>query len=184
MSGESSILTFRFSAAGSFPNNPTLPVLVYQQVAQSAGRAEVEDIAAWFESTWRQHGWCPAWRYGVYNFPHYHSTAHEILGIYRGQASLRLGHRTGATLDVNPGDMIVLPAGTTHENLGSSADFQVVGGYPENQDADLLRGDPAEFSAAVKRIAQVPRPRADPVFGASGPLVKHWRENTAARPDR
>lgn len=168
------VLTFRFGDADAIPNNPKLPVLVYKQAGAAAGARDPESLARWFEQTWPKHGWRAAWRYGVYEFPHYHSTAHEVLGVYRGQASLRLGDKAGATLVVQAGDMVVLPAGTAHQNLGASADFHVVGGYPEGQEADLLRGEPGERPAADQRIARVPRPAADPLTGAAGALVANW----------
>jgi uncharacterized protein YjlB len=169
------VLTFHFGAAGGFPNNPHLAVIVYKQVAGAPDRADPEALAAWFERTWPEHAWYPAWRYGIYDFPHYHSTAHEVWGVYRGHASLRLGDEAGATLVVEAGDMLVLPAGTTHQNLGSSRDFHVVGGYPHGQKADLLRGRDGERPAADERIAAVAMPAQDPVDGAKGPLTKHWR---------
>lgn len=166
------ILVFRFKDAERIPNHPTLPVLVVKRAA--AHLAEPEARARWFETQWSRHGWRAAWRWGVYPFPHYHSTAHEILGVYRGQASLRLGDTTGVTVEVGAGDLVILPAGTGHENLGASRDFHVVGGYPDGQTADLLRGEPGERPAADARIARVPLPKADPLGGASGPLVQHW----------
>lgn len=169
------VLKFVFADAGAFPNNPKLPVLVYKRVAASAPGGDAEKLAAWFEHTWPQHGWKPTWRWGVYDFPHYHSTAHEVIGVYRGHASLRLGDRTGATLVVEAGDMLVLPAGTAHQNLGASEDFHVVGGYPDGQAADLLRGDPGERPAADERIRQVPLPKQDPLAGHAGPLAKEWK---------
>lgn len=169
------ILTFRFADAGAIPNNPKLPVLIYKRAGTAAGVHTPEALARWFETTWPKHGWRAAWRWGVYDFPHYHSTAHEVLGVYRGHASLRLGHRAGATLIVQAGDLVVLPAGTAHQNLGASGDFHVVGGYPSGQDADLLRGEPGERPAADERIARVPLPREDPIGGAGGALMKHWK---------
>src|SRR4051794_23178082 len=118
------VLTFHFPDAGSIPNNPVLPVLVYKQISTGIPAVEAEALAQWFERTWPLHGWHPAWRYGVYDFAHYHSTAHEALGVSRGRASLRLGAGPGATLIVEAGDLLVLPAGTAHQNLGSSDDFQ------------------------------------------------------------
>ncbi|HWL14903.1 MAG TPA: cupin [Opitutus sp.] len=174
------VLAFHFADTGVFPNHPRLPVLVYKQVRTRAD-GDANALASWFEQTWPQHGWRPAWRWGVYDFPHYHSTAHEILGVYRGHASLRLGDRTGATLVVEAGDVLVLPAGTAHQNLGASSDFHVVGGYPDGQSADLLRGEPGERPAADERIVQVPLPPADPLFGEQGPLVRHWHVPAAAR---
>lgn len=172
MAEDAEVLTFFFGDAGGIPNHPALPVLVYRRVGSTAQDSEA--LAAWFERTWAAHGWRPAWRYGVYDFAHYHSTAHEVLGVYRGHASLRLGDTVGVTLYVKAGDMLVLPAGTAHQNLGSSADFHVVGGYPDDQSADLLRGVPGERPEADQRILQVSRPNQDPLRGAHGALVKFW----------
>jgi uncharacterized protein YjlB len=175
------IVAFRFGDAGRFPNNPTLPVLVYRQIVPGEF-APAESIASWFEKTWRQHEWTPAWRYGVYDFPHYHSTAHEVLGVYRGHASLRMGDRSGCTVEARAGDTLVLPAGTAHQNLGASSDFHVVGGYPSGQTADLLRGRDGERPAADEIIAHVPLPVRDPIFGDSGPLVVYWGLQSPGRP--
>lgn len=171
------LLTFRFKDAGEIPNNAALPVLIYKAAARRAGGPE--ELAAWLEQEWPKHGWRAAWRWGVYDFPHYHSTAHEILGVYRGHATLRLGHTAGTTIDAEAGDVLVLPAGTGHQNLGGSPDFHVVGGYPAGQTADLLRGRPDERPAADQRIARVPPPGSDPLQGDTGPLVREWRLNVA-----
>ena len=148
-------------------------MLIYKRAA--LGRGDADAIAAWLESEWPKHGWRAAWRYGVYAFPHYHSTAHEILGVYRGHATLRLGHTAGVTVLAEAGDVIVLPAGTGHENLGASKDFHVVGGYPHGQSPDLLRGRKGERPAADQRIARVPLPQSDPLQGVDGPMVKAWK---------
>jgi uncharacterized protein YjlB len=174
MSSALDVLTLKFGDAGEIPNNPRLPVLIYKHAVRSEGD-DAEGVARFFEETWPQHGWRAAWRWGVYDFPHYHSTAHEVLGVYRGHASLRLGHTAGATLVVEAGDMIVLPAGTGHQNLGASPDFHVVGGYPVGQEADLLRGDKGERPAADHRIARVSLPTGDPLSGTTGALMKEWK---------
>ncbi|HRE83262.1 MAG TPA: cupin domain-containing protein [Opitutaceae bacterium] len=171
MAHSDDVLAFLLKDGGAIPNNPALPVLVYKKIGQ--GQTD-EARARWFETTWQQHGWAAAWRWGVYDFPHYHSTAHEILGVFRGRASLRIGHESGITVTVETGDMLVLPAGTGHQNLGSSGDFQVAGGYPKGQQADLLRGEAGERPQADERIRHVPLPSADPLHGPEGPLVTHW----------
>ncbi len=176
MSEPPDILIFRFGDAGSIPNNPKLPAIVYKRAApREMGSGAADTLARWYETEWPKHGWRAAWRYGVYDFPHYHSTAHEILGVYRGQATLRLGDRAGVTIVAEVGDVVVLPAGTAHQNLGASDDFQVVGGYPTGQSADLLRGAKGERPAADERIARVPLPKSDPLSGAQGPLVREWK---------
>lgn len=166
------VMTFQFEDAGSIPNNPRLPLIVFKRALVPSGRGET--LAEEFEALLPKGGWYAAWRWGVYDFPHYHSTAHEVLGCYRGSASLRLGHTTGVTLVVEAGDVVVIPAGVGHENLGSSADFHVVGGYPVDQRADLLRGKPGERPVADERIAQVALPAGDPVSGVDGPLRDLW----------
>ena len=167
------VLVFHFKDAGGIPNNPRLPALVIKHAAP-AGR-ETANLATWFETEWPKHGWRAAWRWGVYDFPHYHSTAHEVLGVYRGHATLRLGDAVGVTIVAEKGDVLILPAGTAHQNLGASSDFHVVGGYSEGQSADLLRGKKGERPAADERIARVPLPAADPLQGKVGPLVTHWK---------
>ncbi len=165
------VMVFRFEDSGEIPNNPSLPLLIYKSAVNIAGR----DPAEAFEASFPKGGWYPAWRWGVYEFPHYHSTAHEVLGVCRGTASIRLGHAKGVTIVVEPGDAIVIPAGVGHENLGSSKDFHVVGGYPNAQSPDLMRGLAGERPAADKNIAAVPLPAGDPLFGSDGPLRQHWR---------
>ena len=162
--------THQFSDGGEIPNNPRLPLLIYKAAVAARGEEAAEQI----EALYANNEWRAAWRYGVYPFPHYHSTAHEVLGVYRGHALIRLGHTVGISAHVEAGDLIVIPAGVGHQNLGSSPDFHVVGGYPIGQSADLLRGNPGERPAADDRIFAVPLPKADPVEGGNGPLVKLW----------
>ena len=88
-----------------------------------------------------------------------------------GTADVMLGGPQGRTFELGPGDVVVLPAGTGHRNLGSSADLLVVGAYPNGMRWDLRRGDPAEHDEAVANIARVPVPGQDPVGGA---LVELW----------
>ena len=77
--------------------------------------------------------------------------------------------------NIKAGDVIVIPAGVGHKNLGSSADLLVVGAYPPGQRWDLCDGSPGERPWVLKNIAAVPLPAADPVFGVNGPLVEEWK---------
>jgi uncharacterized protein YjlB len=165
--------THLFKDAGEIPNNPVLPLLLYP----SAAPPDPEAIEAMFH----RNGWPPAWRYTIYSYAHYHSTAHEVLGVYRGTAKIRLGHTAGEVFEVKPGDIIVIPAGVGHENLSSSPDFHVVGAYPPGQEADIMRGNPGERPEADDRIARVPLPESDPVFGKDGPLTKLWKKALESR---
>jgi uncharacterized protein YjlB len=160
----------KFFDAGAIPNNPRLPALIYR-----AAIALDNDPPAAVERTFRENRWPPQWRSGIYPFHHYHSTAHEVLGVARGEARVILGGPGGQEFSIAAGDVLVLPAGTGHKRIEGSDDFLVVGGYPEGQDWDLIREDePNKKAAAVARIARVPLPGADPVSGADGPLMKLW----------
>lgn len=157
-----------FEDDGSIPNNPDLPMLVYPSViSQNDARADCRTRLA-------RHDWGGTWVNGVYRFHHYHSTAHEFLGVLAGRATLVLGGAEGVELEVEAGDALVLPAGTGHCNLGASSGFSVMGAYPEGQDWDLLRGDAEDRPEALENIRQVSIPATDPLFGEEGPLVELW----------
>jgi uncharacterized protein YjlB len=159
-------LTFVFNDDGVIPNS-RLPLLVYRQ-AVPADPSGIEQVFA-------ANGWPPAWRDGVHPFHHFHSTAHEALGVARGEAAVLFGGPGGQVLTVRAGDVVVVPAGVAHCNQGQSSDLLIVGAYPDNGPGpDLRRGKPAEHDAAERAVEVVPLPRADPVTGVAGALPKLW----------
>lgn len=166
------VLKFHFSDDATTPNNPRLAVLIYKRALTAENAAALADA---MEAAYTKNHWRAAWRWGVYEFLHYHSTAHEVLGCYRGSATLQLGGKNGVRIVAEPGDVIILPAGTGHQNLGASDDFHLCGGYPLGQEADLLRGRPEERPANLKNIRAVPAPKSDPIFGTTGPLITDWK---------
>lgn len=161
-----------FQDDGAIPNNP-LALLLYRQ----AFVPKTKDLASVIEERFAANDWTGSWRAGVYPFPHYHSTTHEVLGVFSGSAKLRLGGAQGTTVEVHPGDVIVIPAGVGHQKLESSGDFNVVGAYPEGRRWDLLRGLPGERPQADRNVAAVPLPNNDPLYGSSGPLKQIWRSH-------
>ena len=167
-------LTFFFKDDGTVPNNPALPVLVYQQAVDLA---KAGDPAAVIETLFKANGWGrDTWRNGVFPFVHYHSHIHEVLGIARGHARVQLGGDQGQTFDLKAADIVVLPAGTGHQKLAGSDDFLVIGGYPPDGTYNLCRGDnPAERDKALLSIPKVPVPDSDPLAGKDGALPKLWR---------
>lgn len=159
-------VTLQFAGDGAIPNS-RLPVLVYHDV-------EPAFDAAGAERAFAANDWRGSWRDGIFSFHHFHSTAHEALAIVRGTARVTLGGpQVGRTVEVAPGDVLVLPAGTGHCNEGSN-DLLVVGAYPQGMAWDVRRGDPAEYEEVQANIAAVPLPRTDPLHGPDGPLPRLW----------
>ena len=92
-----------------------------------------------------------------------------------------LGGPGGESLEIAAGDVLVLPAGTGHCNLGSSSELLVIGAYPDGMPWDIRRGDPAEHDEVTANIRSVALPAADPVEGAGGPLTGLWSGRRARR---
>jgi uncharacterized protein YjlB len=162
--------TAAFKDDGIIPNS-RYPLLLYRG-AVKLGRS---DPATQIEDQFAANNWTNSWRNGIYPFHHFHSTSHEVLGIYRGSATVRLGGEQGRDFIVQAGDVIVIPAGVGHKNLGANDDFGVVGAYPEGRQWDLLTGKPGERPKADQNIAALPIPGNDPVYGSNGPLRKIWQ---------
>ncbi len=148
--------TFTVAGDDRFPNS-ALPVLLY--------RTAVPGGAAAMEDAFGVQGWSDSWRDGIFGYHHFHSTAHEVLGVARGQVAVLMGGPHGRTIALAAGDVVVIPAGVAHCNVGQSADLLVVGAYPAGMACDLLRGDPAQLAAARRAIAALALPAHDPVPG-------------------
>jgi uncharacterized protein YjlB len=157
--------THRFADDGRFPN-AVLPLLVY--------RAALPADPAAMERAFAANGWSNAWRNGIFTYHHFHSTAHEVLGIAAGQVRVAFGGPSGQEVTVTAGDVVVIPAGVAHRNMGQSADLLVVGAYPGGMDYDIRRGSPAEVDACRRAIAAVKLPAADPVAGPDAGLRRFW----------
>lgn len=164
-------IALRLSADGPFLNSPRLPLLILRQALPETNADAVERL-------FRKNGWGGTWQDGVFPYRHYHSNAHEVLGVCAGTARIQFGGPAGPILSVSAGDVVLLPAGTAYRKVKASADFLVVGAYPAGQeDYDLIRDEPEKRSAAAGRVAAVPLLPSDPVYEAEGPLLKHWTGN-------
>ena len=164
--------TFLFRDDGCVPNHPRWPLVLYPQAARLDSR---RDPAALFEALFAANGWGSSWRNGIYDFTHYHSQIHEVLGIARGSAEVQFGGDYGRAVRVTAGDVAILPAGTGHRRLSATRDLLVVGAYPPSGRYDLCRR-PEDRQRALAAIPEVPRPRSDPVYGPEGPLLAAWTE--------
>ena len=155
---------------GSIPNNPTLPLLIYKNVIALDGNEPAEIFEALFDSN----DWPPVWRNGIEPYHHYHSMSHEVVGIYAGSANTLFGGDDGVEIMIEKGDVVLIPAGTGHKCLSRSDDLGIVGAYPAGFVVDVRRGQSHERPACLERIASLPIPPQDPVYGARGPMHQHW----------
>jgi uncharacterized protein YjlB len=160
-----------FKDDGIVPNSK-YPLLHYRNVFDKRG----DEGALWLEEKFLSNNWSNSWRNGVFTFQHYHSIAHEVLGFYNGKVSVLLGGDSGKIVKVTAGDIIVIPAGVGHKNLGDDK-LGVVGAYPNGMPVDILRAEPGDRPKADKNIAGVPFPDTDPLLGNSGGLIKIWNRN-------
>jgi uncharacterized protein YjlB len=159
-----------FADDGRVPNNPTLPLIVYRGALETGPRCTAD-----CEKLFADNGWSGAWRNGIYAHHHYHSTAHEVLGIAAGSVRVRLGGEHGKTVELHAGDVVVIPAGVAHKNEGASPDLVVVGAYPGGKSPDMCSPGAQPRDRALRNVREVPLPAFDPVYGKPGPLIERWR---------
>jgi uncharacterized protein YjlB len=161
--------TFHFEDDANTPNHPEWPLVVYEAAFEPS-----EVSAGTIENTFHDHQWTGTWRNGIFSYHHYHSNAHEVLGVASGKATVQFGGEEGEVMDLQAGDVAVLPAGCGHKNLRSQS-LLVVGGYPSGQtNYDLIRSKSERPLDVLERIRSVPPPSADPVHGSEGPLMEVW----------
>lgn len=168
--------TVLFKDDGVIPNNPDLPLVLYRTPLRLS---DSFDPAAMFEELFERNGWRDSWRNGIYDYAHYHSRIHEVLGIARGSARVQFGGSRGRAFTLKAGDVAILPAGTGHQCIKASRDFLVVGAYPPLGTYDECTSL-KQHKRALVTIPKVGRPRKDPVYGAEGPLLRAWPRRRAA----
>jgi len=165
-------VTHTFADDGRIPNNPTLPLLLYRGGIDLAGSPDPEDV---IEKRFADNGWGDLWRNGIYPYVHYHSMIHEVMAVARGRATVRFGGEHGSKIEIVPGDVAVLPAGTGHQCLKQTTELVVIGAYPPSGAYNICRGSKSDHAKALVSIPKVPLPATDPVFGQNGPLPVLWR---------
>jgi uncharacterized protein YjlB len=162
----------RLADDGFTPNHPRWPLIIYRSAVRLT---DDHDPAAVMEDLFEGNGWGDSWRDGIYDYLHYHSRIHEVLGVARGKGQVRFGGDKGRIYRLKAGDVAVLPAGTGHQCLDASKDFLVVGAYPPSGTYDECT-ELEDHARALKTIPKVARPRKDPLYGVEGPLLKLWRK--------
>ena len=87
---------FHFNDDGLVPNHPHWDMIVYRGAVKLP---EQFDPAAIFEDIFERNGWGSSWRNGIYNYVHYHSRIHEVLGVARGSGKVQFGGTAGPHID-------------------------------------------------------------------------------------
>jgi len=154
----------RFKDDGLVPNHSRWPLIIYRNAVALDDR---QDPAAVIEDLFEANGWGDTWRDGIYDYVHYHSRIHEVLGIARGKGRVRFGGKKGRIFTLKAGDVAIVPAGTGHQCLSADDEFLVIGAYPPTGTYDECT-TVEERPRALKTIPKVPVPRKDPVYGAGG----------------
>lgn len=164
------ILRDNITEDGAFPNNGLLPLLVYRQAFPRLTESDTDVIKELLETN----SWSDSWINGIYDYHHYHSTAHEVLVILKGSARVQFGGANGITVPVEKGDVVIIPAGVSHRKVDEADGFSCLGAYPQGQQYDMNYGKKGERPKADENIKRVPLPENDPLYGNDGPLVKNW----------
>ena len=148
---------------GMIPNS-RFPLLVHRGAVPGGGADAIKE-------RFRSNGWSNNWDYpGVYEYAHFHSTTHECLGCASGwmEFSISVGDTGFSCIRIEAGDVIVMPAGVSHEMTSQSDDIHMCGGYPDGRDWDDIQDaflSDEDYKRACKRIMMLPIPALDPVTG-------------------
>jgi uncharacterized protein YjlB len=157
---------------GNFPNNSVLPLVIYKKAFQ----LEKQDAAEKVKKIFLENKWYRPWVNGIYDFHHFHSNNHEVLAIVEGVCVVCFGGDDHMAIEVQKGDVIILPAGVAHKKIECSKDFSCVGAYAVDIEYDMMKGKKA-LDLLAERIQLNPLPQMDPVFGMEGPLLKYWKKS-------
>jgi uncharacterized protein YjlB len=155
---------------GIFPNSK-LPVICYHNILKLRALFP----ALYVKKLFSRNNWANSWRSGIFEYHHYHSITHEVLGIIEGETTLLLGGDNGRRLPVKKGDVLIIPAGVAHKNLGKQDDVTCIGAYPDGMDYDMNYGKKEERPRADRNISRVAVPDSDPVLGAAGGIPDFWK---------
>lgn len=161
------IIPLRVAAGDRVPNNPDYPAVIARNALGGAnGDGAVRALM-------EHNGWSGTWTWRVFDYHHFHPDAFEALAVAQGSATLMLGGPQGETVEVEAGDVMILPPGFGHCLIDMRASFQICGAYPPGQENyTVVRGSDGYDARMLRQIAAVPQPSTDPVWGDRGPLLR------------
>lgn len=161
---------FYFKDDGLTPNSH-LPVLIYRGLFDD----KYESCEEWLEEKFTANGWVRTCQKPLFDYYHYHSNTHEVLGVCEGRGFIQLAADNGVKTEIVKGDVVLIPAGVGHFCINHSVDFAVVAGYPNNAVPDVKKAHPEEREGALENIKKVPAPEFDPVLrDEEEGLLKFW----------
>jgi uncharacterized protein YjlB len=163
------LITYAIGPTAKFPNNEFLPVLHYKNVLKLGLLFRGWNVRRLF----KKNGWYNSWRSGIYDFDHYHSNTHEVIGVIKGRTTLMLGGEQGQKIELEKGDVLIIPAGVAHKNVTPKNKCICIGAYPRGMEYDMCDGT-YEGSKALENINKVPVPQKDPVFDKGGEIRHYW----------
>lgn len=198
------------------PNSPK-PLLHYKNAFVREGKL---DIGLAYD-TFVKNGWEIQWvtQYARCQRSHYHPSTHEAMVVVSGPGRIRWGvadldedeekhtygdarEEGGLLLDVNVGDLFVIPAGVAHKNYdpfttlplvncltgnarGIESDdpremvqglkmkgFMMMGAYPRGENWSWGDGGDSPDFVAVWNVEN---PEFDPFVGSGGGVGKYWK---------
>ena len=158
---------------GVFPNN-NFPVVHYKKVIGNPVPKWLS--CAYFKFIFFENDWLNNLKTGIATFHHYHSNTHKVLGVCSGKIMLLLGGESGLQITIEKGDVLIIPAGVAHKNLGNENDVICVEGYADGITQDIRYGRLHERPVADISIALAPFPVTDPLLGEGAGLVKVWKK--------
>jgi len=144
---------------GTYPNNPTHPLLLYRSAFHGTQQEGYTKIVSSGE-------WTSPWVWGIFTYHHYHTTAWELLICVKGQADIQIGGSNGPIVNISKGDVMLVPPGLAHKQIRDSGGFTLLGSYPIegcSGPVDTVRGAPTEDQKA--NIEACVTPKRDPVLG-------------------
>jgi uncharacterized protein YjlB len=167
---EGIIEEYRLADTGKFPNS-ALPVIIYKKVLVLPKFFTCFYVRKMFI----RNKWANTWKSGIFEYHHYHSITHEVLGVCKGKTTLLLGGENGVRVNIEAGDVIIIPAGVAHKNEGKEDDVCCIGAYPEGHDYDIKYGKEGERPSADNNIRNVSLPKSDPVYGIKFGVQNYWK---------
>lgn len=155
-----------------FPNN-SLPILYYKNALKDSLEESytAQDVLDLFASN----GYTNGWINGIHTDHHFHSNTHEVLACVESEGRVQLGGTDGDVFPFRKGDILLLPAGVAHQKVDAEQGFRVVGAYPDDLSPDMQMGNADDYEAIRSRVANVDKPKTDPLTGSPGAVDEYWK---------